>query len=94
MSFIFRHLRPSKSKNFVPSFVRIQKFDGSRTCADPSGIMRGSLLDVWIRPLRLSITTGTVKYPRTTKWLSGAAKIFFLDTENKEKDKKHETSKN
>lgn len=37
---------------------------------------------------------GDSKIPQNHKMVVRRSKDFFLDTENKEKDKKHETSKN
>jgi hypothetical protein len=62
MKFIVRGdtIRQSE-RAFVPSFLRPQVFDGARSCADPSGILRGKLYEIWIRPLRLSITFGALR---------------------------------
>jgi hypothetical protein len=48
-------------REFPPSFCQKQSLDGCGTVYDPEGILRGWIFYVWFKPLRLSITFGSVK---------------------------------
>jgi hypothetical protein len=58
----FHVTRPSQSvRPFAPSYFDKQIFAGNKSCADPCGKLRGWLYELWLRPLRFSVTFGWLR---------------------------------
>jgi hypothetical protein len=59
MKIIIRGKRvPDNDRLPARSFAQMEILDGSVSCADPEGILRGLIYRFWFRPLRFSLVFG------------------------------------